>query len=69
MMHTHIPSPSLTVGDSSKGFGLAALVKGKNKLDTITKQDILIRSYKYRMMTHGTMNIKKNRTGAHMECK
>jgi hypothetical protein len=36
-----IPSPTLTVGHSSKGFGLAPLVKGKNKLDTITEQELI----------------------------
>jgi hypothetical protein len=37
----HIPSPSLTGGHSSKGFALAPLVKDKNKLDTITKQNLI----------------------------
>jgi hypothetical protein len=41
MMHMHIPSPSLTVGHSSKRFGLAPLVKDKNKLDTITEQELI----------------------------
>jgi len=41
MMHTHIPSPSLTAGHSSKGFGLASLVKYKNKLDTVTEQELI----------------------------
>jgi hypothetical protein len=41
MMHTHIPSPSLTVGHSSKGFGLAPLGKDKNRLDTITEQELM----------------------------
>jgi len=40
-MHMHIPSPSLTVGHSSKRFGLAPLVKDKNKLDTITEQELI----------------------------
>jgi len=37
----HIPSPSLTAGHSSKGFCLAPLVKDKNKLDTITEQELI----------------------------
>jgi hypothetical protein len=37
----HIPSPSLTVGHSSKGFGLVPLVKDKNILDTMTEQELV----------------------------